>query len=115
MGDLSEHFSRRELACHHCGALAPADVLAHLVRHLEQLRALVGRPLVVVSAYRCKRWNTRVGGARTSRHLFGDAIDLRAGYCTVDQAVAAGFTGIGTKHGEPVHIDLRPDAARWTY
>jgi hypothetical protein len=45
----------------------------------------------------------------------GDAVDVRAGYCTVVQAEAAGFTGIGTKAGKVRHIDLRPRAARWTY
>lgn len=105
MGDLSPHFSRHEFGCHHCGR---ADVDPHLVSHLERLRAIVDRPLVVVSGYRCPYWNARVGGARASWHLRGKAADLRRGYATVAQARQAGFTGIGHRGGWAVHVDVRP-------
>lgn len=106
MGDLSAHFSSSELACRHCGRLPAETVLTHLLGHLEGLRALVGRPLRIVSGYRCPAHNRAVGGARRSRHVVGDAVDIEEGYCDVDQARSAGFRGIGTKRGVPTHLDL---------
>lgn len=105
MGNLSAHFSRSEFACHHCGAvqLAPS-----LVAHCELLRAGVGKPMRIVSGYRCPVHNRAVGGARYSRHMLGQAVDVPAGYCTVDQAKAAGFRGIGVCRGRVVHLDIRP-------
>jgi uncharacterized protein YcbK (DUF882 family) len=105
VGDLSLHFSKREFACRHC---REAVVEPRLVTKLEQLRKLTGRPLVVVSGYRCPVWNRAVGGARRSYHLTGQAADLKYGYATEDQARRAGFTGIGVRDGWAVHVDVRP-------
>ncbi len=112
MGDLSPHFSKHEFACRHCGRVV---VSRHLVQHLEELRALVGRPLRIVSGYRCPTWNRKVGGAVRSRHLTGEAVDLEAGYATVVQADAAGFKGVGYRGTSAVHVDIRPTPARWSY
>lgn len=112
MGDLSPHFDRSEFACHHCGV---AKVSCELVAGLEELRRLVGRPIRIVSGYRCPRHNKAVGGAQRSRHVYGDAADLEAGYCTAATARAAGFRGIGTRGRWAVHVDMRPDPASWVY
>lgn len=112
MGDLSEHFSRHEFACRHCGA---AKVSCVLVQALEDLRSAIGRPIVIVSGYRCPRHNKAVGGATRSRHLYGDGVDIPARLATPAQARAAGFTGIGTRGPWAVHVDTRPSPATWTY
>lgn len=119
MGDLSEHFSRSEFRCHgfgrpgHPAHDTPVDL--ELVGRLEMLRAMVGRPLPVVSGHRCAWWNRRVGGARASQHLITRAADIPYGYATMAQVLAAGFKGIGTKNGVPVHVDTRARPARWRY
>jgi uncharacterized protein YcbK (DUF882 family) len=84
---------------------------------LERIRAqLGGHPLVVVSGFRCEVHNTRVGGAPRSRHLHGDAADLRFGVCPLDVAERAGAVGIGTSGRWAVHVDVRPGPpARWRY
>src|SRR5688500_13996090 len=46
-----------------------------LVRGLEEYRELVDGPVVVVSGYRDKAHNTKVGGAPSSQHLYGNAVD----------------------------------------
>lgn len=107
MGDLSPHFSAREFRCKHCGV---AKVDRVLIQRLERLRAIVGRPLYVVSGYRCPVHNRNVRGASRSQHLYGRAADLRAGYATVEEAQRAGFTGIGFSNGWAVHVDVRPGA-----
>ncbi len=115
MGDLSPHFSTRELSDRASGSL-PVDV-SHLVDHLEQLRAICGdRPLEILSGYRSAATNARVGGATDSQHLYGRAADIPSGYATVDQAERAGFSGIGELDGWATHVDVRPGGpARWSY
>lgn len=116
MGDLTPNFSRWEFRSQPSGDLPTDETLYRLCAHLEVLRCLSGhQPLRIVSGYRTPPHNRRVGGAARSRHLHGDAVDLRAGSVSTGEAVAAGFTGIGTRNGWPTHVDLRPSRARWTY
>lgn len=106
MGDLSEHFSRREFDCKDGSR---ADPHPSLIAGLETVRELAGgRPLRIVSGYRSPSWNRKVGGAPRSQHLYNRAADLERGAVTVDQAIAAGFTGIGFKGSWAVHVDVRP-------
>ena len=43
---------------------------------LDQLRRLLGRPLIVSSWYRSGKVNRKVGGSRTSAHNSGLAVDI---------------------------------------
>lgn len=113
MGDLSEHFSRKEFADKRTGEV---KVDPHLVWHLEVLRSLCGnKPLTIVSGYRSPATNAAVGGAKASQHMLGTAADIPYGYATAIQARMAGFTGIGTKGSYATHVDVREDPATWTY
>jgi len=79
---LSEHFSLEELiATQHRGidnrptdlALANLKLLAEV---LEEVRLLLGTPMIISSGYRCPDLNELVGGARNSRHMLGLAADF---------------------------------------
>lgn len=105
MGDLSPHFSRAEFACHHCGKV---ELDRTLVARCELLRAMVGKPMRIVSGYRCPEHNRAVGGAPRSYHRLGQAVDVEPGYCTWQQAKRAGFRGVGVRRGQVIHLDLRP-------
>lgn len=70
---LSEHFLANEFRCKHCGELR---IDAQLIIKLEELRALVGAPIVITSGYRCPVHNRRVGGVAHSQHMQGKAADL---------------------------------------
>ncbi len=109
---LSEHFVESEFRCRHC---ARVRVVPELVWRLEHLRAQVGLPLIILSAFRCPTHNAEVGGAKGSRHLLGEAVDIATGYARVSQAAHAGFNGIGRSNGWAVHLDVRPTPARWDY
>lgn len=107
MGDLTKNFDRSEFRCGHCGRL---DVLElELVRCLQRLRDIVGKPLRIVSGYRCCEGNASVGGTKYSQHLFGRAADIPAGYATARQCNRAGFSGVGLRAGKVVHVDLTPE------
>jgi uncharacterized protein YcbK (DUF882 family) len=114
MGDLTAHFSRHEFACHHCGRLIGPT--ASLLRVLEQLREVVGRPLAIVSGYRCPEHNAAVGGKPASQHLLGTAVDIAQGYADARTARESGARGVGLKGGWVTHLDVRRGApATWTY
>lgn len=106
MGDLTKNFSLYEFECGHCGRLDVLD--ERLVAALQRLRDAVGKPLVIVSGYRCCIGNRSVGGTTYSQHLFGRAVDIPAGYATVAQCERAGFSGIGIRAGKVVHVDITP-------
>ena len=106
MGDIAKNFSRSEFRCGHCGRLDALD--DELVRSLQRLRDIVGKPLRIISGYRCCEGNALVGGSKYSQHLYGRAADIRPGYATVAQCRAAGFVGIGVRAGQVVHVDMTP-------
>jgi hypothetical protein len=60
-----------------------------LARLLEQVRATVGKPIIINSAYRCKRVNDAVGSKDSSQHLKGCAADIRVPGMTPDEVVRA--------------------------
>ena len=57
----------------------PADVLANLhelASQMEKVRDLLGASLHINSAYRSPKVNAAVGGASTSAHMTGQAVDF---------------------------------------
>ena len=95
--------------------------IVKLCKYLDEVRTFLGsKPIRVTSGYRDPISNRRVGGARSSRHMAGDAVDfwvegmdvvdvfykLKNYHKTGGLAVGNGF----------VHLDMRPGTpARWTY
>lgn len=52
--------------------------LTLLAKKLEQVRAILGVPVIISSGYRCRALNIRVGGSSTSAHTEGLAADFTA-------------------------------------
>lgn len=52
---------------------------------LDPLRAMIGRPIIITSGYRCQRVNELVGGSKTSQHLSGKAADIHVQGYTLQQ------------------------------
>lgn len=78
---LSEHFSLEELTTTKTGlpnvpSAAIIERLKHTAAGMEQVRALLGKPIVVNSGYRSPEVNAAVGGSHTSDHMNGDACDF---------------------------------------
>jgi len=44
---------------------------------LEPLRAKLNKPIIILSGYRCSELNKHVGGVSNSKHLYGQASDIR--------------------------------------
>jgi uncharacterized protein YcbK (DUF882 family) len=129
---LSPHFNLGEFACHD-GTPVPAAAVPHLRNHclavLEPLRERYG-PVYVTSGFRHAAYNTKIGGARQSFHIYGlrggkyPATDVHcargsigAWHIFVERLLVEKFDGNGGlgfyPRGGFIHIDLRPYDARW--
>ncbi len=81
----------------------------HHVWCMDRYRERFG-PTAIISAYRDPAHNDTVKGATNSRHLHGDACDVRP-VATVAEVRSLGlFTGIGfnASSGRVAHVDTRP-------
>ncbi|MEQ8258000.1 MAG: D-Ala-D-Ala carboxypeptidase family metallohydrolase [Roseovarius confluentis] len=106
-----DNFSPSELASKGDGSLM-IDVEA--LDRLQSLRARLGRPMLVTSAYRDPAHNRRVGGAKSSYHMRGMAFDIRMDNhdpaAFEEAARAEGFTGFGYYPSQGfMHIDIGPE------
>ena len=63
--------------------------LVRLARMLEEVRRILGRPIMVNSAYRSLKVNTAIGSRSTSQHVLGCAADIRVPGLTPDDIVKA--------------------------
>lgn len=77
----------------------------------EQLQSAFGEVLPVISAKRSEEHNKEVGGAKQSRHIHGDALDIDVSKLSEERraefirmASAMGFTGIGV-YKNSLHLD----------
>lgn len=77
MGDLSANFSKSEFACK-CGC-GLDNVSPKLIDSLEKLRELARKPIHINSGVRCVEHNKEIGGEKNSKHLLGQAADVRIG------------------------------------
>jgi hypothetical protein len=98
-------FTPRELASKGDGSLL---VDHDAISKLERMREILGKPLIITSAYRDPLHNARVGGAPMSMHRFGRAFDIasqgRVRQELYQAAVEAGFTGFGF-YNTFLHVD----------
>ena len=116
---LSDHFKSEEFACKcGCGYDTPSDTL---ISGLEELRAILGKPIVINSGCRCASHNKAVGGSPSSQHINGTAADIKVSGYTPDQLKAAAEKvacfangGIGL-YSWGIHVDVRGTKSRWDY
>lgn len=81
MTQITPHFSYEELTRTDTGlendpGVAMAGNMQRLADTLEQIREVLGVPLKVNSGYRSEEVNAKVGGVKTSAHLFCRAADI---------------------------------------
>lgn len=61
--------------------------LTRLARFLEEVRRVLGRPILINSAYRSPKVNEAVGSKPTSQHCLGCAADIRVPGLTPDDII----------------------------
>lgn len=89
---------------------------------LNKARQIADVPFILTSAFRCAAHNAEVGGAETSAHLAGLAVDIKCTdawtRCKILSALfAAGFNRIGVGRTF-IHVDddlTKPQGVVWLY
>ena len=116
MGDFTRNFSRHEFACK-CGCgYDTADF--ELIIVLQLIADYFDAAVSISSGSRCYMHNTKVGGGKTSQHLYGRAADITVFGVHPDEVanylerVYEGKYGIG-RYNSFTHIDTRSWKARW--
>ncbi len=124
MGDVTKDFSTYEISGHGEKWLyipqAHKNNLIYLTKEvLQPLRDLDNQPIFISSAYRSKKHNDAVGGAKSSQHILGKAFDIynpkKSGIKLFEQVLANFFDKIGgigvyaneELKGKFIHIDTR--------
>ena len=97
--------------------------IQELAKNLQVLRDEVKKPIKITSGYRNAEFNKKIGGASQSRHITGQAADLKIeGYtpkqvaAIIEKLIASGKMkqgGLGI-YSTWIHYDTRGTAARWT-
>jgi uncharacterized protein YcbK (DUF882 family) len=116
---LTKNFSKAEVSCRCCGK---TEMQPEFMAVLQKLRDIVKFPLVITSGYRCIKHNKKVGGALTSKHLQGRAVDIDTTGLTAHQRktlieaikIIPELKGVGIASSF-IHIDNREYEAEWTY
>ncbi|MES2724465.1 MAG: D-Ala-D-Ala carboxypeptidase family metallohydrolase [Pseudomonadota bacterium] len=119
MTKLSDHFSLEELTYSDTAVrlkLSNLPPTADLVRltataqAMEAVRDLLGKPIKVSSGYRGAALNKAVGGAKSSAHCFGYAVDFRCDGFGSPYDVCMAIAGSGIVFDQLIH-----EYGRWTH
>ena len=119
MTKLSDHFSLEELIHSDTAVrlklsnLPPTADLARLTataQAMEAVRDLLGKPIKVSSGYRGAALNKAVGGAKSSAHCFGYAVDFRCDGFGSPYDVCKAIAGSGIVFDQLIH-----EYGRWTH
>lgn len=114
---ITTHFNSTEFICK-CKnkSCATTEIDPALVTTLQRIRDHFGTEVTINSAYRCKKHNAAVGGAKDSFHMQGRAADIKVSGVkpkTVAQyAESIGVNGIGL-YDNFVHVDTRTRRFLW--
>lgn len=111
-GKASANFKFDEFRCK-CGGRYTSCrrvlIRRELLQSLERYRTNIGQGVSIVSGYRCPSYNTAIGGATNSQHVYGAAADVSSP--KLHQVVGAMllFAGIGyaRSSGLVKHVDRR--------
>ncbi len=115
---VTEHFKFSECVCSCCDRIKIVPGFYRHMELLERMRLKIDAPISITSGYRCPEHNSKVGGKPRSWHLLF-ATDVKP----TDEdpkillrmyriALDFGFGGIG-KYESFIHLDMRPETARW--
>lgn len=112
-----KYFKDSEFECK-CGC--GKTVIQEVKDRADAAREFLGAPMSISSGARCVKHNKDEGGASKSRHLTGEAIDVkvfnsRQRYLVFKALERAGFTGFDIQR-DYVHADTgRPETVIFKY
>ena len=121
---LTKNFNLSEFDCKD-GTEMPSELLANvleLAENLQVLRDFVGVPIKINSSYRSLSHNAKIGGSKSSQHLFAKAADIVIESKSPEQVaniikalISEGKMKQGgiSAYNTFTHYDIRGHKARW--
>ena len=109
---LSDHFTLAEFTASQTAARKgiknqpSAEILERLkstAANMEKVRAVLGKPVTVSSAYRSPALNKAVGGSPSSAHVQGYAVDFNCHAFGSPLEVARTIQGAGIQYDQLIH------------
>lgn len=109
---LTTHFSLAEMIASQTAArlgidnTPPPDIIKNLRRTatmLEEIRQILGCPIIVSSGYRCQALNKAVKGSKNSAHMVGLAADFTAPGFGNPFQVAKKIAAWGVEYDQLIH------------
>ena len=93
-----------------------------LLKKLDEIREIVGEPIIITSGFRTPAHNESVNGVESSSHLKGLAVDIairhsRMRFKLISALFEVGINRIGIADNF-IHIDIDPDKDEnviWSY
>jgi uncharacterized protein YcbK (DUF882 family) len=121
---LTENFSLSEFNCKSGEAMTPEvfDNIKELAKNMQVLRNHIGKPIQITSGYRSPKHNKKIGGAKASKHILGQACDFKVSGVTpaeviksIEVLIMSGKMKEGGVGIYPtwVHYDIRGTKSRW--
>lgn len=107
---ISENFKVKEFKCKDGSDKVLVDV-DFVADKLQAIRDHFGAPVTINSGYRTESYNAKVGGAKSSYHMKGQAFDIVVeGHTPLEVARYAQSIGINgiIQYNSFVHVDSRP-------
>lgn len=111
--DKYPNFTESEFTCN-CGQCGKPKINEEIVKVLQNMRDIYGRPIRVNSAYRCLVYNRSIDSEDTSSHIKGCAVDILTPtihdrFVLEGIARDCGIVRIGTYKNMFIHIDTDKD------
>ena len=116
-----KYFTKKELACPCCGLF---NINEFSLKKIDLLRELLGTPLFINSACRCRKHNVDIGGKEFSSHLCSSSQesfafdvackDAHERFLIIRAAIRVGFHRIGV-YEDFIHLDddLKKRSSIW--
>lgn len=107
---IAKNFKVKEFRCKDGSDKILIDT-GFIVNKLQKIRDHFGTPITINSAYRTESYNKKVGGAKSSYHINGQAFDIVvSGHTPLEVARFAESIGIPgiIQYNTFVHVDSRP-------
>ena len=117
---ITEHFTTDEVKCPCCDRIKVVPGFFRHMEKLEEMRQELGFAIIINSGYRCPEHNVEVGGSVESWHMLF-ATDVRPSWgegfehrlkAMYKVALSQKWGGIGY-YTNFLHLDMRPEEARW--
>ena len=115
---ITEHFRLIKCICPCCKRVKIVKQFFHHMELLEEMRVILGFPIYITSAYRCKEHNTEVGGSKESQHMiFATDVTAKFGNGFKQRLEAMHKMAVRLKFGSIIYHDsfLHLDTRRRKY